>query len=140
MMLFIPLQVNAVQKYKDEPVPEPTPVLSPQTFCKLCATAPIQGSSSRLRPSSAVPLSLEELRPPQLLLGLDAEFVALSAPGANIRGCVSSQWDVQLTCCHVVVLMQDRALKSLQLLGLEACLLPCCDAQARKSFQESRAG
>ena len=80
------LQVTSVQHCKDMASPQPAPVLTPETFSTLCAAQPVQGAHPRLRPRSCVPLSLEELQQPQLLLGLDAEFVALSAPHANIKG------------------------------------------------------
>ena len=80
-----------MQQSKDQPPPQPVPVLTPETFCSLCSAAPVQGFTSRLWPPSAIPLSLEELRQPQLLLGLDAEFVALSAPNASIKGCACAE-------------------------------------------------
>ncbi|KAK9865738.1 hypothetical protein WJX84_006968 [Apatococcus fuscideae] len=78
-------RVTSVQQSKDIGPPQPAPVLTPETFSSLCSAQPVQGANARLRAPSCVPLSLEELQQPQLLLGLDAEFVALSAPHANIK-------------------------------------------------------
>ena len=68
---------------------QPAAALSSAQFRELCREAPIQARAPRPAHLSFVPLSEAEGPRPGLLLGLDAEFVALSQPAARLGGYTS---------------------------------------------------
>ena len=79
------------------PAPEymAAPVLTPEQYAQLCSPAdvlsPQKGSPQRGPAQAApsfVPLGPDEPPGPGMLLGLDAEFVAVSLPDVPVQGCV----------------------------------------------------
>ena len=60
--------------------PSPAPVLTLEQFFELCRGPPLQGSSLRRRMPTFEPLGPDEAPHAGMLLGIDAEFVALSHP------------------------------------------------------------
>ena len=65
--------------------PSPVPVLTPDQFFDLCRGPPLQGSSLRRRVPTFEPLGPDEAPHAGMLLGIDAEFVALSHPQKVLR-------------------------------------------------------
>lgn len=65
---------------------EATPVLTAESFLALCRSPPVQSPTVRLKPATFKPLEQEELPHPGMLLGIDAEFVALSPPDKAVKG------------------------------------------------------
>lgn len=65
--------------------PSPVPVLTLDQFFELCRGPPLQGPSLRRRMPTFEPLGPDEAPHAGMLLGIDAEFVALSHPQKTIR-------------------------------------------------------
>ena len=73
-----------------EPAPQPhlaRPVLSREQFEQLCLEGSSPATGSRVHQATFVPLAEDEAPRAGMLLGLDAEFVALSQPDRRIIEC-----------------------------------------------------
>ena len=74
--------------------------LEPAAFRALCEEAPLQGAAGRPPRPSFRPLTVAEEPRTGMLLGLDAEFVALSQPEIQVIGCAppsrGSVWSVSM--------------------------------------------
>ena len=70
------------------------PVLSRDQFAELCLEGSSPATGSRVQQATFVPLAEAEAPKAGMLLGLDAEFVALSQPDRRIIGCA-----LTLVCC-----------------------------------------
>ena len=66
----------------------PRPVLTAAEFCELCLEGSSPATGSRTPQATFVPLADDEAPQTGMLLGLDAEFVALSQPDRRLIGCV----------------------------------------------------
>lgn len=80
-------QVDDSKGESEQTLEQPAAALTSAQFRELCREAPIQGTASRLAPPTFLPLTEAEEPCPGLLLGLDAEFVALSLPDSRLSGC-----------------------------------------------------
>ena len=64
----------------------PRPVLAREEFQQLCLEGSCPATGSRVQQPTFIPLAEDEAPRAGLLLGLDAEFVALSQPDRRIIG------------------------------------------------------
>lgn len=94
-------QVDDSKGESEQTLEQPAAALTSSQFRELCREAPIQGTASRLAPPTFLPLTEAEEPCPGLLLGLDAEFVALSLPDSRLSGCAST------TVAFETALLQD---------------------------------
>ena len=85
-MTPVHVQIGACEGGQQDMLAQPQAALSNAEFLRLCQEPPLQGPAAKLAPRSFVPLSDEEAPRPGMLLGLDAEFVALSQPEKRLVG------------------------------------------------------
>ncbi len=65
-------------------------MLTESQFRELCLEGSSPATGSRMPQATFVPLTEDEAPAPGMLLGLDAEFVALSQPDRRLIGCVAA--------------------------------------------------
>ena len=70
------------------------PVLTATEFYEMCLEGSSPATGARTPQATFVPLAKDEAPAPGMLLGLDAEFVALSQPDRRLIGCAAAP-----SCC-----------------------------------------
>jgi len=101
------LQVTPASAEPDQQPAAPRPVLSRDQFQQLCLEGSSPATGSRVQQPTFVPLSDDEAPQAGMLLGLDAEFVALSQPDRRIIGCVHHLFYCQ-SCYRTCLQTADR--------------------------------